>query len=339
MKSPESPELAVWRQLAASPLVREQQVAFTCATGIPLTLAPASTLAPAEGTFCVKGCLGELSGEICRSKLLRAEKRAAAQSGSIRYCCPSGLMKILVPVFIAGRHIGSLLAGPFSMHSLDQERLGSLTTLLKKLELSGREEKLQISWQLSPYVSSEKCRAAEILLQMFGKYLEEAGKQLAQRQPPQNSPLLVKIQAILAECHNGPVALKEVAARVNLSPCHFCAVFKKQTGLTFSQYRMRLRLENAINLLADGNRRVSDVVFESGFESIPYFNRAFRRRYGCSPTEYRKRLRRQNPGQENQNPDVAQTGSGNYKHVEYPVCSETGYQIMQSSTLKPQMSP
>jgi len=100
-----------------------------------------------------------------------------------------------------------------------------------------------------------------------------------------------KIEAFLAESHEGHVSLKEVAAQVNLSPCHFCAVFKKQTGVTFSQYRTRKRLEKARELLLDAERRVSDVAFDSGFESIPYFNRAFRRWFGCSPSEFRSRGR------------------------------------------------
>ena len=107
---------------------------------------------------------------------------------------------------------------------------------------------------------------------------------------------LQKSAAVLADGQREQVSLKEVAACVNLSPCHFCAVFKKQTGLTFSQYRTRQRLEKARNLLDDPERRVSDVAFEAGFESIPYFNRAFRRAFGCSPTQYRVRLRNRNTG-------------------------------------------
>ena len=301
----DSPEQDAWQRLVNSETVREQQVAFTCATGVPLTLAPASAYASGDESFCVKGCLGDPSGSLCQRKLLQAEKRAVVRTAPVQYSCPSGLVKILVPVFFNGRHAGSLLAGPFAMEALDGGRLAQLVRRLDKLGLEDRADRLQATWQFTPRLSSEKCRAAGTLLRMFGKYLEECGKQQVLSNRTGSSSFLQKIEMFLAECRHEPVSLKEVAACVHLSPCHFCSVFKKQTGLTFGQYRTRQRLEKACHLLADAERRVSDVAFEAGFESIPYFNRAFRRAFGCSPSQYRLRQGQRNPGQENPNPGVA----------------------------------
>ncbi|MBI4540415.1 MAG: helix-turn-helix domain-containing protein [Gemmatimonadetes bacterium] len=287
-------ELDAWRQLTTSATVREQQVAFTCATGVPLTLLPASAAPGAlfDEAFCVKGCLGSPSGDVCREKVLRAEQRALRRLGPTQYSCPSGLLKIIVPVFIGGRHAGSLLAGPFSVHALEGARLAEQVERLEKQGLGDRVSQLRTTWRHTPLISAEKCRAAGTLLRMFARYLEESGKRTLQKGVPASSPLLRKIEAFLAESQDSRVSLKEVAARVNLSPCHFCAVFKKQTGLTFTEYRTQQRLEKAQRLLHDPERRVSDVAFAAGFESIPYFNRAFRRRFGCSPSEFRLRLAR-----------------------------------------------
>lgn len=306
-----TPEGAAWARIAASQIVREQQVAFTCATGVPLALLPASETAAARaaGAFCVKGCLGDPSGNVCERKLKQAEKRAVTRFGPVQYACPSGLVKILVPVFIGGQHAGSLLAGPFALKALDADRLDHLVNRLDKIGLSDRADEIQETWRYTPMLSSDKSRAAATLLRMFARYLEESGKQELSAQK-QRSPLLEKIEALLAESRDSQVSLKEVAARVNLSPCHFCAVFKKQTGVTFSQYRTRQRLERARELLSDPARRVSDVAFEAGFESIPYFNRAFKRQFGCSPSEFRERVLNRNSGQENRNPGVARRASG-----------------------------
>lgn len=283
---------AFWQRLAGSPAVREQQVAFTCATGLPLTLLPPSGApdAPGREAYCVQGCLGEPSGQLCRRTLLRAEARAVRGAAPVQYRCPSGLLKILVPVFVDGRHVANLLAGPFSLGALNGRRLNELMDRLAEAGLSNRRRELETTWRHSPRISSDKSRAAATLLGMFARYLEGLGRELEPTlRAPERPPLLARVEVLLRENADRRLALREVAARVNLSPCHFCAVFKRQTGLTFTAYRNRLRLDRAAELLRESNRRVTDVAFEAGFDSIPYFNRVFRRQFGCSPSEYRRR--------------------------------------------------
>ena len=57
--------------------------------------------------------------------------------------------------------------------------------------------------------------------------------------------------------------------------------------MTLTEYRTQRRLELAKRVLLQPDRRVSEVAFEAGFESIPHFNRVFHRYVGCSPSEYR----------------------------------------------------
>jgi AraC-like DNA-binding protein len=65
---------------------------------------------------------------------------------------------------------------------------------------------------------------------------------------------------------------------------------KKATGLNFTECLSRVRIEKAKNLLLNPNLRISEVAFGIGFQSLPHFNRTFRRIAGESPTEYRKKL-------------------------------------------------
>jgi len=58
--------------------------------------------------------------------------------------------------------------------------------------------------------------------------------------------------------------------------------------LTFTDYLARVRIEKAKTLLLDPNRRVSEVAYEVGFQSLTHFNRVFRKLAGESPTSYRK---------------------------------------------------
>lgn len=307
MSHSKSSETNAWEKLAASPSVRQQQAAFACATGLPLTLLPVSGESKAPDpkslpeVFCVRGCMGEQSGPRCQSVLLKAEARAARAEEPVVFGCPAGLMKILVPVLAGGQHIGSLLAGPFSLNTPRADRFLQLADRLKEQGLGGQTQSLSATWQQSPVLTMERQRAVATLVSLFAEYLAECGNRLMLRQANSKSPLMRQIETFLNEQRDGDISLRAVSERVNLSPCHFCKVFKKQTGLTFSEYRTRKRIEHAQHLLQQGGKRVSEVAYEAGFNSIPYFNRAFRRYVGCAPSEFSRRK----SGQANHKPGVA----------------------------------
>jgi AraC-like DNA-binding protein len=87
----------------------------------------------------------------------------------------------------------------------------------------------------------------------------------------------------------GQVHLDEVASQACLSPYHFHRLFREVFRETPNQYLQRKRLANAKRLLEQGDRRVTDICLEVGFESITSFSGLFRRNFGCSPREYRSR--------------------------------------------------
>jgi AraC-like DNA-binding protein len=62
------------------------------------------------------------------------------------------------------------------------------------------------------------------------------------------------------------------------------------TGINFVDYVARTRIEKARNLLLNPNRRVSEVAFEVGFQSLSQFNRTFKKVVGQSPRDYRAQL-------------------------------------------------
>jgi AraC-like DNA-binding protein len=67
-------------------------------------------------------------------------------------------------------------------------------------------------------------------------------------------------------------------------------VFKKATGINFTDYVSRVRIEKAKNLALNPNLRISEIAFEVGFQSLTHFNRVFKRITGVSPTSYRGNL-------------------------------------------------
>jgi len=86
------------------------------------------------------------------------------------------------------------------------------------------------------------------------------------------------------------MTLSQVAKAVNTSSFYFCKMFRKVTGINFTDYLSRLRIERAKNLLLNPNLRISEIAFEVGFQSLTHFNRVFKRILGQSPTDYRLQL-------------------------------------------------
>lgn len=83
--------------------------------------------------------------------------------------------------------------------------------------------------------------------------------------------------------------LKNIARLAHLSPFHFHRAFLAVFGETPHAYRTRRRLERAARLLGETDAPVIDVCLDTGFESAGSFSTLFRRRYGASPTEFRRR--------------------------------------------------
>lgn len=83
------------------------------------------------------------------------------------------------------------------------------------------------------------------------------------------------------------VSLDRLAARAGWSPFHFHRAFRKVVGETPKQYTQRLRLDRAAARLATSADAVLAIAAAEGFASHEVFTRAFRRRFGCTPSAYR----------------------------------------------------
>ena len=81
-----------------------------------------------------------------------------------------------------------------------------------------------------------------------------------------------------------------MAAAVHTSIFYFCKLFKKVTGINFTEHVSRVRTEKAKNLLLNPNLRISEIAYEVGFQSLTHFNRVFKNIVGESPTDYRGHL-------------------------------------------------
>ncbi|MFS4445305.1 AraC family transcriptional regulator [Maribacter sp. 2307UL18-2] len=84
------------------------------------------------------------------------------------------------------------------------------------------------------------------------------------------------------------VKLEAAASVLNMAPNSFCRFFKKKTGLTFMEYVKRVRVGIAAKLLAETDKQVTQICFESGYNNLANFNFYFKNIMGKTPSEYRR---------------------------------------------------
>lgn len=82
------------------------------------------------------------------------------------------------------------------------------------------------------------------------------------------------------------ITLRELADHVHLHPNYLCALFKDYTGQTVFQHLIRIRIENAAELLRSQDISVSDTAALCGFESTSFFAKKFKAIMGVTPKEY-----------------------------------------------------
>ena len=84
------------------------------------------------------------------------------------------------------------------------------------------------------------------------------------------------------------IRLPQVADIAGMSPSAFSRFFKLHTGRNLSEYIIDLRLGYASRMLVDSTHSIAEISFQCGFNNLSNFNRIFKKRKGCSPSEFRE---------------------------------------------------
>jgi AraC-like DNA-binding protein/ligand-binding sensor protein len=279
--------------LLRSRLFRDYESVFTKATGLPLALRPLEYWQleyhqkTNENRFCALLAERPATLAVCLQSHLEIVQHTGATPRT--ETCPFGLTETAVPVRLGEKTIGFLRIGQVLRRSAiqsDKRRAAAKLAECGVPFVGG----LRKAWEATPIIPKDKYSAIVRLLTFFAEQLSALINQIVLEK--QNSePLLVRKAREYIEQHKmEPLSLAAVAQASGASVFHFCKVFKKTTGLKFTDYVARVRLENAKTQLLNPNRRISEVAYDVGFQSLTQFNRMFKRVFGQSPTEFRAHL-------------------------------------------------
>ena len=279
--------------LRRSKVYRQYEKVFCEATGLPLALRPVESFElpfhgkKNENPFCAFLADRKGASSFCLQTQERLSKQQGQQPCSVR--CPFGLTETRVPVQLGDRLIGFLQVGQVFTQP---PKLTAFKKTVRHLFPIGSasEKKLLELWKKTPVIPAEKYAATVQLLKFFAKQLSGLSNQIVIEKANAESPVITRARGYIAAHKIEALSLATVAKVAGASLFHFCKIFHKSTGLNFTEYVARARVEAAREGLLNPNRRISEIAYDVGFQSLTQFNRTFKRIFGQSPSEYRDNL-------------------------------------------------
>lgn len=159
---------------------------------------------------------------------------------------------------------------------------------LTKLQLNnGIEKAIHVGTMLHSINSLES--VAEIYSSIETVLLQTEKRIEQSSQGNQHNKLILQIQEMVRRGYsNQDFSINMVAERLNMSAAYLSRLFKKNTGVTFVEYVLSVRMNEACYLLAETETPIEEVVAQVGFSDISYFYKTFKKVNGCTPAVYRK---------------------------------------------------
>ncbi|MBK7997343.1 MAG: helix-turn-helix domain-containing protein [Verrucomicrobia bacterium] len=280
--------------LASSKVYQDYERAFSETTGLPVTLRPVeSWQLPHHGkrnenAFCSMVAQKSRACAACLQVQQQLAEGATVEPQTV--ICHFGLCDTAVPVRLGEQLIGFLQTGQVFRRKPTNAQFERTAKLAEEWGVPVDRTELKKAYFDTRVLTPKQHESMIKLLTIFAQHLSMISNQIVVQQQNAEPPVISKAKQFIQEHQTEDLSLGDVAKAVNTSTFYFCKMFKKYTGLNFTNYLSRLRIEKAKNLLLNPNLRVSEIAYEVGFQSLTHFNRVFKKIIGQSPTEYRSQL-------------------------------------------------
>jgi AraC-like DNA-binding protein len=282
--------------LVASATFREYQRAFGDATGLPLALRPVADWKLAhqgsrhQNSFCALMAKSNHSCAACLQMQQRICECTHEEPSTQK--CAFGIQETALEVKVGDEVIAFLQTGQVFFKAATpaqvQRALMQLADWGVQVDLAEAERCYKETRVVPQAVYEGMIR----LLQFFASQLGVLANQIVLQEQSAEPEQITRARRFIEANSQEELSLAAVAHEAGMSMFYFCKTFKKVTGVHFTQYVTRVRVEKARHLLLNQNYRISEIAFEVGFQSLTHFNRVFKNIAGQSPSDYRAQLAR-----------------------------------------------
>ena len=279
--------------LRRSKLFRSYEQVFSEATGLALALRAVDYWQleqdgkKHQNRFCAMLAKRPATVAVC----LQAHQDIVDRTGLIPHTvtCPFGLTETAIPLKLGEKIVGYLRIGQVLRHAPAKSDSSKVSRELERHGVRFTGE-IRQAWEKTPLIPPEKYNATVRLLTFFAEQLSALANQIVLERQNAEPPLVQRAREYVEKHKSEDLSLADVAKAAGASVFHFCKVFHKATGLKFTDYVARVRLEDARNRLLNPNLRISEIAYDVGFQSLTQFNRTFKRVFNQSPSDFRTRV-------------------------------------------------
>jgi AraC-like DNA-binding protein len=235
-------------------------------------------------------CAAIKASEAGRVMCARSRSALLANTSDQSSCilCGAGLIETAIPLSISGIKAGYFIFGGTAPQPPNRETLKKAQRLLKKNDIDIDDRDLEALLSHTPVLPSENLEAYKRIAHLAARYIAlKVTDQLVDTEVGMPPSVVKACEYIRARALTDDIDLAEVARHCFVSQGHLSRLFHHATGLTFREYLSQIRIERAKSLLIQSTKSVTEIAYESGFQSLSQFHRVFRKIYGVSPGQMR----------------------------------------------------
>jgi AraC-like DNA-binding protein len=283
---------ALYQKLRKLPELVEFQRDFELLTGMRLAFVDELGLGDDLRLDELPLCAAMNASEAGRAMCARFRSTLLAGTGEHSSCvlCGAGLIEAAIPLKISGIQAGYFIFGGKAPHPPNGMMLKKARRLLKKNDIDIDEKDLETLLAHTPVLPSENLEAYKRIAHLAARHIAlKVTDQLVDTEVVMPPSVVKACGYIRARALTDDIDLAEVARHCCVSEGHLSRLFHRATGLTFREYLSQIRIERAKSLLIQSAKSVTEIAYESGFQSLSQFHRVFRKIHGISPGQMRAR--------------------------------------------------
>lgn len=252
-----------------------------------------------------------------RASIIAGAVQSYRFGGRFFFYSPIGLFHFASPIVKNGRHVMTAVGGPILMTPIEEyisfELTGKLhddtdrnelLDLLRVVPIVSPDMANTLSEQLlinAKYLSDPEYLGLETGEKRYNEYLLSyfsgipsyetilslAAEQKRENAAKKHARIVASVTEYVEQYYAQKITLDDVARNVFISPSYLSKLIKTQTGRSFRHLVNMTRIAEAVRLLENTEKPLSEIAFLTGFEDHSYFTKVFKRHTGMNPSDYR----------------------------------------------------